>query len=397
MGHVLVICMVLSACGKSEHHNDLRILKGDFDATIVESGELMAVNAKPILMPYLGWKYGWQFKITEMVEHGSIVSSGDTVVKLDPANVQKFLIEEENKLEVEQANLNKLIVEQSNKTRALEASFKEVQADYNLKKLELEKFEFESQRKKDIKELEFQQANLNLGRITKTIELEKRICLNDLKIQKIKLAQIERNIEEAKTAVGKMSLRSPIDGLFQISKNRRIGQLYRVGDDTYQGAEIALVPDLNMIKVISTVHETDIGKVKPGQRVIIRLEAFPDKPFQGKVSDLGKLSYKKEQKSSVKVFDSEIVLDQSDPLLKPGMTVSCEIFYAELKDVFYVDNSCLKKVDGTFFLCMKENNRWIDLPVETGPSNNKYTVVYGDLKKGTELGLPGSEELAQNQ
>ena len=389
--------MLLSACGNPEHSGELRVHKGDFDATLVESGELMAVKAKPILMPYVGWKYGWQFKITDMVEHGSIVAAGDTVVKLDPANVQKFLTEEENKLEVQRANLNKLAVEQSNKFRALEASFKEVQADYNLKKLELEKFEFESERKKEIKQLEFQQANLNLGRITRTIELEKKICQNDLKIQEIKLAQIERNIEEAKTAIGKMSLRSPIDGLFQISKNRRIGQLYRVGDDTYQGAEIALVPDLSRIKVISTVHETDIGKVKAGQKVIIRLEAFPDKVFQGKVSDLGKLSYKKEEESNVKVFDSEIVLDQPDPLLKPGMTVSCEIFYAELKDVFYVDNSCLKKVDGSFYLCMKENKRWIDLPVETGPSNNKYTVVYGELKKGTELGLPGSVELAQNQ
>ena len=115
---IIVLCMVISACDRADHPSELCILKGDFDATVIEAGELMAVKAKPILMPYVGWKYGWQFKITEMVEHGAMVMKGDTVVKLDPATIQKFLTEEENKLEVEQANLNKLIVEQSNKTRA---------------------------------------------------------------------------------------------------------------------------------------------------------------------------------------------------------------------------------------------------------------------------------------
>ena len=173
--------------------------------------------------------------------------------------------------------------------------------------------------------------------------------------------------------------------------------MYRIGDETYQGAELALVPDLSKIKVTSTIHETDIGKLKTGQKVIVRLEAFPDKPFEGEVSEIGKLSYKKEEKSSVKIFDFEILLNNSDPVLKPGMTVSCEVYYAELKDVYYVDNNCLKKVDDTYYLYMKEDNNWVEHPVEIGPRNNTYTVVYGNLKQGTELMLPEKIEIAQNR
>ena len=79
------------------------------------------------------------------------------------------------------------------------------------------------------------------------------------------------------------------------------------------------------------------------------------------------------------------------------MTVSCEIYYAELKEVFYVDNSCLKKVDGTFYLYVKVNNSWVEHPVEIGPRNNKYTVVYGDLEQGAELMVPLRDVIAQNQ
>ncbi len=394
---LLLICLVFSGCGKAGSKAELCIEKGDFSATLHESGELLAVNARSVLVPYVGWKYGWQFKITGMVDHGAHVQKGDSIGQLDPANVMKYLIEQETLLETENANLNKLLVEHEIKFGELEAQLQEVQADYDLKKLELEKYEFESQRKKEIKQLEFQQSVIHLNRIKKTITLEKAICKNGLKIQKIKVSQVKTNVKEAQQAIGKLTILSPIDGIFQISKNRRTEQIYRLGDDTYQGAELALVPDLSLIKVTSTINETDIGKVKPGQKVIVRMEAFPDKPFEGRVSDIGKLSYNKEEESKVKVFDLEIVLDFSDPVLKPGMTVSCEVYYAELSDVFYVDNRCLKRVDDTFYLSMNVNNSWVEQPVEVGPRNNNYTVVYGNFQQGTELMVPEKEGIALNQ
>lgn len=393
-GWMVWIFLLFIACESQDANNELCIRKGDFDATLTETGELLAVNARSVLMPFVGWEYGYRFRITGLAEHGSRVYAGDSVAQVDPANVQKFLLEQNNLLEVEKANLAKLKVEHNNKSRELGASLKEVEADYNLKKLELEKFKFESEKKQAIKELEFRQAGVHLDRVSQNIEMEEIIAQNSLKIQKIKVSQIESNIDDAQAAIKKLTIFSPIDGIFQIAKNRRTKQLYRVGDDTYIGAELALVPDLARIKVSSTIHETDIGKVKAGQKVIVRLEAFPDKPFRGEISDLGKLSYKKEEDSKVKVFDTEILLENSDPVLKPGMTVSCEIYFAELKDVLYVDNSCLKRVDGTYYLNIDEKNSWVERPVTIGPMNNKYTVIYGDFKQGTELMLPQEEDIA---
>jgi len=390
-GYILCILLAISACNDQDPRSKLQILKGDFNATITESGELLAVNARTIQVPFVGWEYGYRFKITGILDHGTQVSAGDSVVQIDPSNILKFLVEQNTSLETELAKVNKLKVEQATRIMELQANLKEAQAGYNLKKLDLEKFEFESERKKEVKALEFKQATISLERIKRTIELDKKIRENDLKIQNIKVLQIESNITEAERAIQQLTVRSPIEGIFQISKNRRNRQLYRLGDETYLGAQLALVPDLRKIKVKSTINETDIGKVELGQKVMVRLEAFPDRTFRGELTDLGKLSYNKEENSSVKIFDSEIVLDESDPLLKPGMTVSCEIFYAELKNVFYVENSCLKKVGSNFQICVKEKNNWVDRIVEIGPRNNNHTVVYGDLKKGSELRVPESK------
>lgn len=395
-----VVCwtgFMFQGCNQSEHQENRCIQKGDFTSSLTESGELLAVNARSVLVPYIGWKYGWQFRLTGLLEHGTLVKAGDSVAQLDPAPVMKFMLEQQNLLETEQANLNKLGVEHESKMEELEAQLKEVQSDFDLKKLELERYQFESERKREIKELEFRQAEIRMNRIQRSIQLEKKIGDNSLKIQTIKVSQLEDNITDAQAAVQKLTIRSPIDGIFQVSVSRMSDQLYKQGDNTYQGAELALVPDLSKIKVKSTINETDIGKLSIGQSAVIRLEAFPDLPFPGEVTDIGKLSYSKEEDSSVKLFDLEITLDQSDPVLKPGMTVSCEIMTAELENVFYVDNDCLKKVNGEFLLSMKTDHGWEEQQVSTGPSNNQYTVIYGDFSEGTELLLPEKQIIARNQ
>lgn len=394
----LIAWVALTGCSSPEEQSEYTIQQGPFEATLVETGELLAVNSRPVIIPYIGWKYGWQFKITGLAEHGSQVHAGDSVAQLDPANVMKFLVDEKNKFEVEQANMTKILVEQANKKKELETKLEEVQADYNLKKLELEKFRFESDRKKQVKELEFEQARINVEKAKKAIELEKIISSNTLKIQRIKLDQIRGNIGESENAVQTLTIHSPIDGMFQVAKNRRNQLPYKVGDDTYQGAILALVPDLDWIKVKSTVNEADIGKIRPGQKVIIRLEAYPDKPFTGKLTEIGKLSHPKERDAKVKVFDTEIVIEGSDPALKPGMTVSCEIYHTELDKVLYVDNRCLKKTGGSYFLKVKERGTWSEQAVEVGPRNNNFTVIYGDFKPGTEVApLMGTQLAAANQ
>jgi HlyD family secretion protein len=397
LNKLILFCLVLFACRRSDPGTELCIQKGDFDASLVETGELLAVNARSVLVPYLGWQYGWQFRITGLLEHGTKVKEGDSIAQLDPASIQKYIVEQENLLETEKANLNKLVVENECRLKELEVKLEEAQADHTLKKLELDKFEYESPRKKEIKQLELQQAEINLGQITKNTELEKKICENSLKIQTIKVSQIESNVRDAHSAIKKLTIYSPLDGIFQLSISRMTDQLYRMGDNTYQGAELGLVPDLSRIKIRSTINEADIGKVNTGQRVVVRLEAYPDKPFSGKVSEIGKLSYKKDEKSNVKIFDFAILLDNSDPILKPGMTVSCEVFYAELKNVFYVDNNCLKKVNDKYYIKTRIKNNWIEQQVEIGPRNNSYTVIYGDFKEGTKLMLPEKNQIAQNQ
>jgi HlyD family secretion protein len=362
-----------------------QIQQGTFRSSITETGELQAVRAKYITMPYIGWKYGWRYKIIGILEHGARVEKGDSLIQIDESNVMKFLIEQENKYETEKAALNKLKVEHLSKTKNLESELAAVRASYDLKKLELEKFKFESEKKKKVKKHELEIATVNLERTKLKYELNKTIFANELKIKKIELKQLEDNIKDAKQALTKLTLHSPITGIFQVAKHRRSRQLIKLSDEVYQGMKLASVPDMSQMRVESTVNETDINKIYTGQRVVVRLDAFPEKPFEGTINKIGKLSYSKEDESTIKVFDISINLNTSDPVLKPGMTVSCEIFTSELDEVLFVPNNCILKKNRKYYLMIKHGSGKKKQAVTIGPRNTKHTVIYGDFESGTRI------------
>ena len=383
---ILAGIWLISSCGPTSTSERYTIQQGAFRASLIETGELQAVVAKHIVMPFLGWKYGYRNKITGMLEHGAEVEEGDSVISLDLASVMKFLVEHENNLEMEKAVMNKLIVEHSNKAQELESQQSQQQANYNLEKLEMEKSQFDSERNKQIQELEFQKAEINLAKTRKSIEYNEQTARIGRKIQEIKIRQMEIDIENAKHALTRLVLRSPNSGILQIEYNRSTRQLFKIGDESYPNRSLASIPDLRRMKVLSTINEADIGKIQTGRRAVVRLDAFPDQEFEGAISYIGKLSYKKDRESNIKVFDIEVLLDESDSkVLKPGMTVSCEIIYAEYQDALFVSNDCVSKENGQFFLYKKVKGDVIKVPVDIGPRNNSHTLVHGELEKGEQV------------
>lgn len=370
------------SCTSKNKDSEFEIQKGSFKASITETGELQAINAVGINMPPIGFKYGWQFKIIDLVENGTIVKAGENIAKIDQSSVRKRIIELETKFNLEQANLNKQIIEQDNQVNSLETTLEEEQANYELKKLEMETFKFESPQKRNIKKLEFEQVQINREKAIKNIQRQKIIKENQIKIQKLKVNQIKLDIEDAYLAINKLNITSPINGIVQIKKNRRSKQNFKIGDEIFLGQPFALVPDINYMKVKTSINELDYKKVQLGQKVKVRLDALPEIVFDGKICSLGKLSKPKEKDSKIKVFDAEITIINNDERLKPGMTVSCQIFYADFQNVMYVNNNCLLREKGKYYIFTEKNTKQ---EVKIGFSNNKHTIIQCNLKEGQAL------------
>ena len=294
-------------------------------STIIETGELAAINSVSFVIPRYGRRWG-EMKIIGLLNHGSIVTKGDSVAQLDPADINKYILDRESTLETQLAALEKLYIEQENRRQENESRIKNELASFDLKKIEQEATRFESDRAQQIKKLEFEQATINLEKEKRVLELSEKINEKNLRIQEIRVQQIKNDIEEAKSLIPLLTLYTPVSGVFQIESQRRGGNrnIFKIGDNIYAGNNLANVPELEFMKVYTQVNETDFLKISLDQKVAVRLDAMPKVVFDGKVTDIGKLCQVKERNSRQKVFDLEVEILKPDDRLKPGMTVSCE-------------------------------------------------------------------------
>ena len=297
--------------------------KSQQGTTLIETGELAAVYSKSFVLPRYGRQW-YEMRIIGLLEHGSIVNAGDSIIQIEPTEIQRFIINRETDLETQLATLEKLYVDQENKINDIEAKIKNETSSFDLKKIELEASSFESELFRKIKQLEFEQAKITLAKEERKLELAKIINRNDLKIQEIRVRQIRTDIADAYAILPTLTIRTPISGVFQIDRNRRTGNLIKVGDNIYPGNNMANVPDLRHMKVNTFINETDFLKIRLGQNVAVRLDSLPNVVFDGQIAYIGKLCYRKDPKSKQKVFDVEVNILKTDERLKPGMTVGCE-------------------------------------------------------------------------
>ncbi len=333
IGHITGISaactlLLLASCGGPGTGTDEGT--GRAGGNIVETGTLEAVRTKAYVLPRAQYNFG-AMRVVGLIEHGSMVQAGDSLMQLDLSGLNRYILDREASLENELAAKEKLIVTNENRIKELESSIANEQASFDLKRIEVDATAFESERTRRIKELEFEQARINLAQNRRRLELAHVMNASDMKIQDIRLAQIEGDIRNVERIRGEYTIRTTVNGVFQVGQNyRNYPNLLKVGDEVYQGQPLGNVPELEHMKVTTFVGENDFLKVTTGQSVAIRLDATPEVVFDGRVAYIGRLCRLKEPGSAsrLKGFDVEVEVLRPDERLKPGMTVSCE-FLAE--------------------------------------------------------------------
>ena len=361
------------------------VIKGPFRQSVIETGELQAVNSSTISMPRINSIYGYSLKIIGMAEHGKTIGKGDPVIEVDQSSVQKFLLEKSEAVENEIAAANKLKAEMRNNMQDLQAQLRNEQASYDIKKLYLKKSAFESEGVRKVIELEFSQAEIRLNKLKRNLELKPVLDSLEFLIQQIKVVQKENEVKAAQETLKQLIVRSPLNGIFVAEKNYRTNQAYKVGDEVYLGTTVARIPDTRTMKVNGIIQEADIRNIKTGLNVIVRLDALPSVPFHGIVSKIGKVCVEQDKK---KIFQTEVLISESDLRLKPGMTVSCEYIIYDSENEIYIPSNCIIEENKHFYVFTRKRGKIRKTEIKPGPSNNMYTIVSGNLKPGQNLVLP---------
>ena len=158
-----------------------------------------------------------------------------------------------------------------------------------------------------------------------------------------------------------------------------------MGDKVWPGRAILGLPDLSRMKVLTYVAETDLDKVHESQRVNVSLDAYPEAVFSATVTFVSLISHAKDGNNPAKVFDVEILLDETDPILRPGMTVSASFQLADLEKALIVPGDCLHPSGNGYALVVKTLFGEKQVQVDVLHRDSEVAVVEGDLSAGDRL------------
>ncbi|MFQ3666806.1 MAG: efflux RND transporter periplasmic adaptor subunit [Sphingomonadaceae bacterium] len=130
-------------------------------------------------------------------------------------------------------------------------------------------------------------------------------------------------------------VRSPVSGVV-ISRDVDIGQTVA---STFQTPTLfKIAADLTKMQIEAAVAESDIGRVREGQDVVFTVDAYGNRRFRGKVSQI-RLDPQVQQ--NVVTFTVVITVDNPDGALLPGMTATATFQVADYADALLVPNAAL--------------------------------------------------------
>jgi HlyD family secretion protein len=146
-------------------------------------------------------------------------------------------------------------------------------------------------------------------------------------------------LENARIRLEDTDVRAPISGVI-IEKNVERGQVISSPTNDVGGGTVLLkMADLSLVQVRTLVDETDIGKIQPGLRATVTVDAYPNRPFDGTVL---KVEPQAVTQQNVTMFPVLIRIQNRDGLLRPGMNSEVEIHVGRRDQVLAIPNAALR-------------------------------------------------------
>lgn len=197
--------------------------------------------------------------------------------------------------------------------------------------------------------------------------------------QNIEGIKLQCNESEKELSLTEIKANAP--GMVVHREDFRSGQRRkpRIGDVLVRNQIILDLPDLNQMTVKSKVREIDLCHVEVGKKATVEVDAYPQLAFTGKISSIGVLALPDHGKpADEKYFEIRILIDKSDPRVRPGMTTRVVVHSAKAENVIAAPIHALFYDQAKSYCYVGSEKR----EVSTGLSSEEWVEIKSGLKEG---------------
>jgi HlyD family secretion protein len=203
--------------------------------------------------------------------------------------------------------------------------------------------------------------------------------------QKEKMKKIEDQLEKTK-------IYAPQDGMvvYATSGGGRRGPFDRrdpmdIGVEVAERQDLINLPTANSMKASVDIHETSLEKVRIGLPAVITVDALAGKKFLGRIQRIAPLPDARMQWANpdLKIYPTDIYLEDSDTSLRTGMSCKAEIIIAQYEDAVYIPVQAVLRIAGqpTVYV-VNSDGAYTERKVEIGLDDNNMIRIVSGLEEG---------------
>ena len=305
-----------------------KLERGNLQATVASSG---AVN--PVALVTVGTQVSGQIRDL-FVDFNSEVKAGQLLAQIDPETFEYRLRSAQADVDAARASV---ATAQANLLAALtqvsraQVDLTEAQRDLDRKQSLVEK-QFIAQ-----SEADKARALVNTSQeALKAVQAQVGVAQAGVKSAQAGVAQRDAAMAQARIDRARTRITSPVNGIV-IKRAIERGQTVAA---SLQAPELFIIAqNLRDMQVEAAIDESDVGRLRTGQKASFTVDAFPGQTFEGEIRQVRKAA---SNVANVVTYVAVVGFANVDGKLLPGMTANVRVVTEERADVLKVPNSALR-------------------------------------------------------
>ncbi len=365
----------------------IEVKRGEFLDSMQFRGEVKALKSVTISAP----AEAGDLQIIKVSAEGTAVKPGDVVVEFDKTKTEQDLAQYRSSLksaeaEIDQARAQARLAEEEDKTTVLKSRYA------------VETAKLEASKQEIVSKIEGEEAKLKLADAEQSLREAETKQKSDQALNKATIESKEQgskkakyDVERAERALAQMSVHAPSAGTLSLLQHwGGSGPVpYRPGDRAWPGAAIAELPDATTLRISARVDETERGRLAAKQTVTVQLNAIPDRQFTGHIEQIGAIASMDFNSGwpITRNFTLEIVLDQSDPRFKPGISGEVTVVVDRVADALTIPAQALFQKSGQNVAYVWHGNQFEEREIEVGRRSGDKIMIAKGVRAGEQVAL----------
>lgn len=344
---------------------------------------LMQVDLYPRISGYIE---------TINVRLGDPVRKGHIIARIENTDYLQKIREAEAK--VLQARAQLLEIEKGTRIEELrqaEEAVRQAESRYNNAKIQKERIEalykrgVISKKEFDLSEMEYTISEAQLESAREHLKLLREGARKEVReLARAKLKEAEAILDQEKLKFEYTKIRAPFTG--EVAR-RYVDEGSLVSPST----PIVNIVHTESLKIIANILEKDIPYLKLGMKANIRVEAFPDKVFEGKIMNINSVL-----DLNTRTLQAEIHIPNKDHMLKPGMFARIDILLLENPKALVILKDALIEEGKEKYVFVLKGNKVAKRAISTGFEQGQFIEIKEGLSEGDQVVVRGKELLRED-